>query len=112
MNSVKKLLRKHEVIKIKEEKPNSQPAWRAEKNKTLSGVSKVTTTETFKKKEAVPAKEEEPKTIAETIYSKTAVKDMKRKQQEEILTAREIKFSDKDKEIALISKILSSNPKK
>ncbi len=36
---------------------------------------------------------------------------VKREQQEKILKDRGVNFSDKDKELALISKILNSNPK-
>ena len=105
------------MIKIEEEKtekkrdplPGEPGHWRYEKNKNV-GADKATTTDILKKKETID--EEEPKTIGETIYSKTAVKDMKREQQEAILNNREVKFSDKDKELALISKILNSNPKK
>ena len=117
MNSAKKLLRKLEVIKIEEEKtekkrdplPGEPGHYRYEKDKKV-GPDKATTTDTFKKKETIPVKEEVP--VKDKIYSKTAVKDKTRAQQEAILTEREVKFSDKDKELALIGKILNSNPKK
>ena len=106
MNSARKLQRKHEVIKIEEKKKDPLPGepghWRYEKDKK-AGADKATTMETVKKKETIP----EP-----TVYSKTAVKDMKREQQEAILKSRNVKFNSKDKELALISKILNSNPKK
>ena len=85
--------------------PGEPGHWRYEKEKKI-GANKATTIETMKKKEVVPDK------IQDIIYSKTAIKDMKREQQEEILTARGIKFNNKDKELNLISKILNSNPKK
>ena len=113
MNSAKKRTQKHEVIKIEEEKtekkkdplPGEPGHWRYEKDKKV-GADKATTIETVDKAEAtVPDKTED------VAYSKTAVKDMKREQQEKILKDRGVNFSDKDKELALISKILNSNPK-
>ena len=116
MNSEKKALPNHEVIKIEEKKKDPLPGepghYRYEKDQK-TGKNKVTTIDSIKQKEADKAKalddqpKEEPK-----VYSKTAAKDMKREEQEAILKSRNVKFSSNDKELALISKILNSNPKK
>lgn len=77
--------------------PGEPGYWRFEKNKSTSADTMA----------SVPKDKPVPKDKA---YSKTAVKDMKRDQQEVILKNRNIKFSSKDKEFDLIKKILKSNP--
>lgn len=44
------------------------------------------------------------------VYTEKEAKDLNRKEQEIVLTERNIDFSGKDRESALINKILDSNP--
>ena len=99
------------MIKIEEKKRDPLPGepghYRYEKDKKV-GANKATGIDTPGLKKEV---KEEAKT-EDTAYSKTDVKDMNRNQQEKILNERNVKFTDKDKELTLIQKIVSSNPKK
>ena len=61
---------------------------------------------------APEAKAEIEETVNEKVsFTKEGAKKLNRKDQEELLSKREVKFSDKDKEVDLIKKILNSNPK-
>ncbi len=82
--------------------PGEPTHWRYEKDKEAAKSVGVTSTETVKK---------EKSEAESTVFSKTAVKDMKREQQESILSDRKVEFSSKDKEVDLVKKILKSNPK-
>jgi len=90
--------------------PGEPGHYRYEKDKILNAKeSKATTMETLDKTKKV---DETDKAIdSNKVFSKTAVKDMKRTDQEDILKNRKVEFTSKDKEEDLIKKILKSNPK-
>ena len=50
--------------------------------------------------------------MEDKIYTKEEAIDLNRKEQEAILKLRKVQFTKKDKELALVSKILDSNPSK